>query len=266
VDAAATLTPVVRQRLHEGVSEQLLRAIKAGEFPVDTRLPSERQLSAIFRVTRPVIREALQSLERLGVVHIAQGERAVVVRVTPDVIVAKFTESVRTLIATDNDALDHFKDARLLFECGIARLAAQRATPSGLETAARAIDAQRRALARPHEFVALDGEFHASLAALAGNPLFPAVSRGIFNWLSEHHSASVRVPGREFVTIEEHEAILTCLERRDPDAAAEAVHRHLTRASDRYRRVPPKTTASTLARATDHDLLKNEPGLKREKA
>ena len=87
-------------------------------------------------------------------------------------------------------------------------------------------------------FVTLDGEFHAAVAALTGNPLFPAVSRGIFNWLSEHHVASVHVPGREFVTIEEHEAILACLERRDPDAAVDAVRRHLTRASDRYRGSP----------------------------
>jgi GntR family transcriptional regulator, sialic acid-inducible nan operon repressor len=239
VGVAGSLTPVSRRRLHESVSEQLLRAIQAGEFPVDTRLPSERELSLVFGVTRPVVREALQSLERLGILRIAQGERAIVLRVTPDAIVAKFTESVRTLIATDTDAFDYFKEARLLFECGIARLAAERAQPLGLQAVKAALDAQRLAISRRTEFVSLDGEFHATVDALAGNPLFPAVSRGIFNWLSEHHVSSVHVPGREQVTIEEHEAILACLERGDADGAEGAVRRHLTRAADLQRAPTP---------------------------
>ncbi len=102
------LGPVVRRRLHEQVADQLIRAIHAGDFPVGSRLPAERELSSIFGVTRPVIREALQTLERLGAVQIAQGERAEVVQVTPDMIVEKFTESVRILIATDSEALEHF--------------------------------------------------------------------------------------------------------------------------------------------------------------
>jgi GntR family transcriptional regulator, sialic acid-inducible nan operon repressor len=232
---ATNLAPVARRRLHEGVREQLLHAIRAGEFAIGARLPSERELAAIFHVTRPVVREALQALERLGVIQIAQGERAVVARVTPDVVVASLTESVRTLIATDTHAFSHFTEARLLFECGVARLAAERASPTGLQAAAMALNAQRRALALKADFVALDGEFHATIATLTGNPLFPAVSRGIFNWLSEHHAPSVHVPGREFVTITEHETILDCLERHDPDAAEDAVRRHLTRSSDLYR-------------------------------
>ena len=58
------LAPVVRRRLHEEVVDQLIRSIHAGDFPVGSRLPPERELSAIFGVTRPVIREALQSRER----------------------------------------------------------------------------------------------------------------------------------------------------------------------------------------------------------
>jgi DNA-binding FadR family transcriptional regulator len=240
----ASLAPVVRRRLHEDVGEQLLRAIQAGDFPVGSRLPSERELSGIFGVTRPVIREALQSLERLGTVQISQGERAEVIRVTPESIVERFTESVRTLIATDVDALDHFKEARLAFECGVARIAAERATAKDLCRLRRVLDEGRAAIARRPDFVALDGEFHATVAELTANPLFPAVSRGIFNWLSIYHRASVHMPGREFLTLQEHEAIFDRLEQRDPDGAESAMRRHLTRANDLYRHALPTDEAN----------------------
>jgi GntR family transcriptional regulator, sialic acid-inducible nan operon repressor len=238
------LAPVVRRRLHEEVVEQLVTAIHAGDFPVESRLPSERELSIIFGVTRPVIREALQSLERLGAVRIAQGERAEVIQVTPDMIVEKFSESVRILIATDPEALEHFKDARLLFECGMARLAAQRATKVGLRKLQQIVADEREAKTRRQDFILLDGEFHAGIAGLADNPLYTAVSRGIFNWLSGYHIASVSVPGREDLTVEEHMVILAALEAGDADAAERAMRMHLTRANDLYHRLPDESAES----------------------
>jgi len=232
----AKLAPVVRRRLHEEVVDQLVRALHAGDFPVGARLPGERELSATFGVTRPVIREALQSLERLGAVRIAQGERAEVVQVTPDLIVEKFSESVRILIATDADALGHFKDARLVAECGIARLAAERADATNLRALRKILADQRAARKRRQDFIALDGEFHAAIAHLADNPLFTSVIRGVFSWLSGYHIASVSVPGREDLTLDEHAIILDAIEAQDPEAAESAMRRHLTRANDLYRR------------------------------
>lgn len=229
----AKLAPVVRRRLHEEVVDQLVRAIHAGDFPVGARLPGERELSTIFGVTRPVIREALQSLERLGAVRIAQGERAEVLQVTPD------------LIATDADAREHFKKARLVAECGIARLAAERANDRNIRSLRKILVDQRAAKKRRQDFIAVDGEFHAGIAHLADNPLFTSLIRGIFNWLSGYHMASVSVPGREDLTLDEHAIIFDALEARDPEAAETAMRRHLTRANDLYRRLdvapsPPK--------------------------
>jgi DNA-binding FadR family transcriptional regulator len=248
----AKLAPVVRRRLHEEVVEQLVRALHAGDFPVGARLPGERELSTIFDVTRPVIREALQSLERLGAVRIAQGERAEVLQVTPDLIVEKFSESVRILIATDADALDHFKEARLVAECGIARLAAERASQAKLHAVRKILADQRAAKKRRQEFIAFDGEFHAAIAHIADNPLFTAVIRGVFNWLSGYHVASVSVPGREDLTLDEHAVILDAIAARDPEAAEAAMRRHLTRANDLYRRsaaASPRPRAARTARA-----------------
>ena len=227
---AGSLTPVSRRRLHESVSEQPLRAIQAGEFPVDTRLPSERELSRVFGVTRPVVREALQSLERLGTLQISQGERAIVLRVTPDSIVEKFTESVRTLIATDA------RRARA-FQGGAARLRvrhrAHRGGTRAPRTAWRAcggaggrqgrdlspagIRRSRRRIPRHHR-------------RTHRQPAVPGRKPGHLQLAFRVPSGSVHMPGREFLTLQEHEAILARLERRDGDGAEAAMRHHLTRA------------------------------------
>src|SRR5512135_3692860 len=57
----------------ELVESRLINAILDGEFPIDSRLPAERELAARLGVTRPTLREALQRLARDGWVEIHHG-------------------------------------------------------------------------------------------------------------------------------------------------------------------------------------------------
>ena len=65
-------------RLSTVVSEELLRRIISGEYPVGSLLPPEPQLVAEFEVSRPVAREAMKFLEAARLVTIRQGEGTVV--------------------------------------------------------------------------------------------------------------------------------------------------------------------------------------------
>lgn len=66
------------KRLSTAVSEELLRRILSGEYPVKSLLPPEPQLVTEFEVSRPVAREAVKFLEAAGLVSIRQGEGTVV--------------------------------------------------------------------------------------------------------------------------------------------------------------------------------------------
>ncbi|MBP8129728.1 MAG: FadR family transcriptional regulator [Candidatus Hydrogenedentes bacterium] len=55
------------------IAGDLARRIVDGEFPVGSRLPTERELAARFGTTRNVIREALRRLETGGLVQIRRG-------------------------------------------------------------------------------------------------------------------------------------------------------------------------------------------------
>jgi DNA-binding transcriptional MocR family regulator len=60
------------------VYAQLQRLIQRGEYPVNSRLPPEQELSQRFGVSRPIIRQALHRLSQEGVVESRKGSGTVV--------------------------------------------------------------------------------------------------------------------------------------------------------------------------------------------
>ncbi len=56
-----------------GITTTLLRRIINGTYPPGSKLPTERELTAEFGVTRSVVREALKRVEALGYLCIRQG-------------------------------------------------------------------------------------------------------------------------------------------------------------------------------------------------
>ena len=79
--------PIVRRKLSHEVLDRLVQTIQSGELAPDDQLPSERELMQRYSVGRPAIREAMQSLQRMGLIRIAHGERARVTLPTADAIV-----------------------------------------------------------------------------------------------------------------------------------------------------------------------------------
>ena len=66
---------IQRRKLYQEVLDRLLERIRSGEIPPGAHLPSERELMEFYGVGRPAVREALQALERSGIVEITHGEQ-----------------------------------------------------------------------------------------------------------------------------------------------------------------------------------------------
>lgn len=188
-----------------------------------------------YQVGRPAVREALQSLERAGIVTITHGERARVAIPTAETLIQQIGGATRHLLQIEPRTLEHLKDARLFLERGLARRAALAATPAGVAELARCHDEHVRSLDDLTDFLTKDMAFHRQIAAMGGNPIFPAIVEGMFGWLGEYYRELVRLPGAENLTISEHERILEAIAARDPDAAETAMHDHVARASELYR-------------------------------
>ncbi len=228
-------TLITRRKLSHDVLERLTDMIERGAMRAGDPLPSERELMERFGVGRPAVREALQSLERSGLVVIKHGDRARVA--VPDArrLIEQLAGGARQMIRAEPGILDHLKDARLFLEVELARRAARSATPESVAVLEQRLAEHEATLKRLSRFLDGDMAFHRQIAAMSGNPIFPALVEAMFGWLAEYYRSLVRAPGVENLTIVEHRRIFRAIKAGDPDKAAKAMHDHISRANKLYR-------------------------------
>jgi DNA-binding FadR family transcriptional regulator len=234
ISSSMSATSDRSRKLSDRVLDSLLASIESREFPAGSLLPSERELMARYNVGRPAVREALQALANMGLLQIRHGGRARLLEIQPHDVFERMDRAVRHLLAAGPDHRAHLQEARLMFESGMVRLAAARATAADLDALQEALDRQRQAAGDAAQFVRHDIAFHVTITRASGNPIYSAVCEALLNWLLEFSPRLLRAPNTEGLTLSEHEAILRALESHDADAAVFAMRSHLTRANPLY--------------------------------
>ncbi|WP_442488912.1 transcriptional regulator NanR [Halomonas litopenaei] len=226
---------ISRRKLSDEVFDRLYQQLLNGDYAPGDSLPSERELMDTFGVGRPAIREAMQALERLGLVSIHHGQRPKVLTPSADGMLAQIELTAMHLLSTEPASLEHLKEARLFFEVGMVARAARQVGTKDLARLEALVERQRVALNKDIDaFIAADMGFHVAIAETTGNPIFIAVSRAMFEWLARFHTSLIHWKGSEHVTLEEHERILAALKDGDEGAAIREMTTHLERASSVY--------------------------------
>lgn len=227
--------PIVRRKLADEVRDRLLSMIRSGEFQPGDRLPSERDLMDRFAVGRPAVREALQSLGTAGLIEINHGERARVAVLDTRSMFDRIGQTMLHLLQTSPTTLEHLKEARILFEVGMVKTAARIATSADTERLEKAMENQRASLGNVPEFVKRDMAFHTAIAAISGNTVCVILSEAMLDWIFNFRRDLLRLPGSEFITLAEHQRLVTAIAAHDEEEAERAMLDHLTRANERYR-------------------------------
>ncbi len=227
--------PIKRRKLSDEVQSRLLALISVGRLEPGAALPSERELMSEYQVGRPAIREAMQNLQRMGLVEIKHGERPRVGQPNLEALIEPMALGMHHVLTHSASTMEHLKEARVVFECQMVAIAAAQARPADLERLEAVLGRQEGQRADPAVFLALDGQFHVEIAAISGNPIFLAVSRAIFDWLARFHVDMVRKRGAEHLTLSEHRTILETIRAGDVAAAQAAMRDHLLRANALYR-------------------------------
>jgi DNA-binding FadR family transcriptional regulator len=221
---------IIRRKLSDEVFDRLLKEIESGGYSPNAHIPSERELMAAYGVGRPAIREAMQRLEKLGLIVISHGERARVSQPTVADVIGQIEHAARHILATQPQSLSQLQDARIFFEIGMVREAARMAGPADIKRLEAALTRQASYLERdPGRFVTADMEFHTTIASITRNAVLEAVSRAMLHWLSMFHASLLLWKGHESVTLEEHRLILDAIIAHDEDGAADAMRVHLQR-------------------------------------
>lgn len=226
--------PIRRRKLSDDVQERLLTMIRQRDMEPGELMPSERELMTRLGVGRPAIREAMQNLQRMGLIEIRQGTRARLTEPSIGSMAEQISDTMQHLLASSSTTLEHLKEARVTFESEMARIAARRRTPDDVARLARILEQQAAASATPARFLHLDGKFHREISAISGNPIFSSLNEALFGWLASFHLTLVRKRGLELLTLEEHHLILEAIRKGDADAAGRAMADHLNRANALY--------------------------------
>jgi GntR family transcriptional regulator, hexuronate regulon transcriptional repressor len=214
-------TPDTR-KLYQQVASTIMSSIVCGKYKPGERLPSERDLAAAFKVSRPTIREAMISLEIRGLAASRHGSGIYVTDQPPD-------EGGGDL---DIGAFE-LTEARRLFEGESAALAATTISDEGLEELERIIGEMIDENARKQQDWTADRRFHIAIARATRNT---AIATVIEHLLDMRHKSPLCVYMLERARrvgvqprVSEHRRILDALRKHDPKAARNAMRDHLAR-------------------------------------
>jgi len=246
------LKAIRKTRVYQDIVTQFKDLIADGKLRPGDQLPSERELSETFQVSRASVREAIRTLESMGFLETRQGEGTYI------------APSVETLLASVTSALDHRRDfflqvfeARKTLEPAIAALAAERATPELVEQLETILTEQARQVAEGETGVDADTRFHAALAEAAENRVLLRLNEAIMDSLRETRERSLQTDGRPARSLAGHRQILAAIREQDPESARKAMLHHLETIEHNVLQLPAEA-ADKLARP--HSSPKVSPG------
>jgi GntR family transcriptional repressor for pyruvate dehydrogenase complex len=225
-------TPLPRIARRASLSEEVFLALEArirsAEFRPGDRLPTEKQLAALFGVSRTVVREAVARLRADGYVETRQGAGAYVSG-QPGKASFRLPSA-----ATDGpaDGAQIF-ELRLLVEAGAAELAAQRRTAAELRALRAELRAMAAALKAGADGSAADDDFHRAIAAATHNPYVGRFVAFLGGQFSETRRPTWSEPARAAAAQREHDTIFGAIEAGDAGAARAAAEAHLRNAAQR---------------------------------
>jgi GntR family transcriptional repressor for pyruvate dehydrogenase complex len=205
------------------VTTALLELFASGRVPLGERLPPERRLAEVLSVGRSAVREALATLETLGVVEARPGA-GTFLRATRTAVLS---ESVRWSMLIGEHELDELVELRSALEIHAAWLAAER---GGLATAARLgehLERMRASLPELGAFIDADRAFHRELARSTGNSTLQDLLDITHGLLRTRVATDPEARRHAEVALVEHERVRVAIAAGDPAAASEAMRAHM---------------------------------------
>jgi GntR family transcriptional repressor for pyruvate dehydrogenase complex len=225
----AVFSRIEHVRTADEVVQQIENLILEGVLNAGDRLPAERELARQFDVSRPILRDALKTLEQRGLIATRHGGGTLVA----DVIGEVFAKPVMDLIMTHRKAAADYLEYRRAMEGVAAELAARRATDDDRALLAGIMERMQAAHLRgdPSEEAAIDVEFHQAIGECAHNIILLHTLRSCYRLLADgvfHNRLMIfSLPDARETLLAQHRAIHDAVTARDPEGARAASIRHI---------------------------------------
>jgi GntR family transcriptional regulator, transcriptional repressor for pyruvate dehydrogenase complex len=213
--------------------------ISSGEFTAGARLPTERELTQRFGVSRSSLREAVRALALVGVLESRVGDGTYVTTLEPDLLL---TGIAFVSDLASGPSLLEIHAVRRLLEPEATRMAAPRLTDDDFARLEECLQQMESAQGVP-AFIEADAAFHRVILDACGNAALASLIQNLSSGtLRARLWQSLVERSATAATLASHRAIYNALVARDAELAAAADLMHLGIAEDWLRRLVSQQT------------------------
>jgi DNA-binding FadR family transcriptional regulator len=209
----------------ELVAWQIAEEIMSQEVEPGSVLPSERELTGAYGVSRGTLREALRILESYGLIKIKPGPNGGPTVQQPrwDVMIGPLSIFMRVR----RTPLSEVIEARLALEPVTARFVAMNATDTDIAEIARLVDAMDVEVEDEAKFRQYNRLFHEAVACMSGNFVLECFASTLSS-IIDGHKAGVRYsPARRKAINASHRRLLEAIQAHDEERAAAESRAHV---------------------------------------
>ena len=220
-------------RVSDQVVQKLQALIEQRNLKQGDRLPAERQLATSLGISRPSLREAIQQLISLGVLSSRRGDGTYIQQLPETWSQQLIVEPISHLMQDDPHYRFDVQESRLVLEGGTAWYAALRSTDADRAKIHQYFDEIARHQAHGDSVAAAvaDANFHLAIAEASHNVVLIQMMRSLFDLLQYNvllgRKKVYNDPVNGDLLSEQHFQVMDAIDRKDPEAARQAVCGHI---------------------------------------
>jgi GntR family transcriptional repressor for pyruvate dehydrogenase complex len=211
---------------HTKISNEIVNQIKnqisEGMLKPGDRLPPERDLVKEFGVSRPSLREALNSLVAMGFLEV-KGKRTYIKSVASE----SMLDPLSLLIKTDTQKIFDLIEVRKAIEAWGAFLAAQRATEEDIKQLENILEEMGKAFEQGRSWEKQDADFHLGIAQATHNTIHTHMMSTIYDFLRESVARVFKDRAKVKKLLDHHYRIFSAIKNHSPEKARERTLEHL---------------------------------------
>ena len=202
----------------KAIVQRIVHTIGDGTWKAGDRLPPQRQLARELGVSMSSLREALQTLQGMGVLCLHHGQGTFVCH-NPSQIVER---CLNLALILDRDKMEDFLDARRAIEGGLVYLAARRATRDQIAQLVSLVAEMKDAIdtSNDSKYDELDVAFHQLIAEMSNSNILQYLGVTLFETLEEFIQVVPHTPKGW----QQHADVCAAIKARDPARSEKAMH------------------------------------------
>jgi GntR family transcriptional repressor for pyruvate dehydrogenase complex len=226
--------PVGKPRVAEEIVQQLRGLILRGDYAVGDKLPPERKLAEELGVNRASLREAIKSLEHMGLVKTRQGDGTRVL----DFMQTAGLELISHLIPGDGtpnlSVLGDVLDFRRWFGRESARMSAERATEEDIKTLESIADKAGDPNVDVGELLKLDFEFYVAMTHVGRNRVMQLLINTIRSAVMSYAPFFAQFNPPAQAVRKHHRDLIKAISSKDGEGASKTADAYLKKGTEQF--------------------------------